>query len=99
MAEQNNINNNNLNSNNININSHNNMSNNNNAIMIPAGPCLRKKESRPKMDLEALTLKNLSRFIKYAGHETMFLNMVDDLIPHPSLSIKSCINQMKALIF
>ena len=48
------------------------------------------------MDLGALTLKNLSRFIKYEGHEAMFSKIIDDLIPHTSLSMKSCINQMKA---
>ena len=96
MAEQNNNNNNNLNSNNININSNNNMANNNNAIMIPVGRRRRRKRSRPKVDLEALTLKNLNKFIKYEGYEALFSKMIDDLIPHTSLSMKSCINQMKA---
>ena len=64
--------------------------------MVPAGQRKRKKRrsQRPKVDLGALTLRNLSNFIK-EGHEAMLSQLLDDLMPHTSLSMHSC-NQMKA---
>ena len=49
------------------------------------------------MDLEALTLRNLSNFIKFEGHEAMLSKLLDDLMPHTSLMMHSC-DQMKAWI-
>ena len=65
--------------------------------MVPAGRRKRKKRrsQRPKMDLEALTLQNLSNFIKFEGHEAMLSQLLDNLMPHTSLMMHSC-NQMKA---
>ena len=65
--------------------------------MVPVGRRKRKKRrsQRPKMDLEALTLRNLSNFIKLEGHEAMLSQLLDDLLLHTSLSMHSC-NQMKA---
>ena len=65
--------------------------------MVPAGRRKRKKRrsQRPKMDLEALTLRNLSNFIKFEGHEAMLSQLLDELMPHTSLTMHSC-DQIKA---
>ena len=60
--------------------------------MVPAG---QRKCKKPKVDLEALTLRNLSNFIKFEGHEAMLSQLLDDLMPHTSLTMHSC-DQMKA---
>ena len=82
----NNNNNNNLNTNNINLNSNNNGANNNNAIMIPVG----KKKRRKKREDEHLALKNINKFVKMEGHENLLFDIVDDLLPHISITLQSC---------